>query len=117
MKNPSPSMATSVATPVALMAPLEKFRCVPAMETPRPIARGLVPPLVALGAVPSEKLRLNVGANVMRLDLNAVVLTLAMLLPITSSRRALAARPESPVNRAVVEAMEESQESEVGGQR
>src|SRR5438552_963635 len=117
MKKPSPSMATSVATPVALIAPLEKFRWVPAMLTPRPICPGLVPPLVVPGAVPNEKLRLKVGANDMRLVLNAVVLTLAMLLPMTSSRRALAASPERPVNSAVVDAMVGSQESEVRGQK
>jgi hypothetical protein len=45
--------------------------------------------------VPSEKFRLNAGENVMRFDLNAVVLTLAMLLPMTSRRRAFDERPES----------------------
>src|SRR5688572_19748714 len=105
MKKPSPSIATSVATPVAEIAPFPMLRCVPAMEMPRPTWPGLVPPLADPGAVPSEKLRLKVGANAMRLDLYAVVLTLAMLLPITSSRRELAERPESPVKSAVVEAM------------
>ena len=81
------------------------LRCVPAIETPNPICPGLVPPVESLGAVPSEKFRLNVGAKIIRLDLNAIVLTLAMLLPITSKLRALAANPDNPVNIATVEAM------------
>ena len=98
-------MATSVGTPVALIEPLVKFRCVPAIETPSPICPGFVPPVLSLGAVPSEKFRLNVGAKIIRLDLNAIVLTFAMLLPITSKLRALAANPDNPVNIATVEAM------------
>ena len=84
MKKPSPSMATSVTMPVALIAPLLKFRCVPAMAVPRPIWTGLLPPVVTLGAVPRPKLRLNVGAKIIRFDLYAIEFTFAMLLPITS---------------------------------
>ncbi len=69
MKNPSPSIARSVATPVTPIAPLVKLRWVPPMVTPRPIWPGLLPPVASPGAVPSEKLRLKVGANVMRFDL------------------------------------------------
>jgi hypothetical protein len=40
--------------------------------------------------------------------LKLVVLTLAMLLPVTSRLRALAFKPERPVNIAMVEAIGES---------
>ena len=98
-------MATSVATPVAPMAPLLKLRWVPATVTPRPTWPGFVPPVFVPGAVPSEKLRLKVGVNCMRFDLNAVVFTLEMLLPITSRRREFEMSPERPVKSAVVLAM------------
>ncbi len=105
MKKPSPSIATSVATPVAPIAPLLKLRCVPATVTPRPTWPGLVPPVDEPGAVPSEKLRLKVGVNCIRFDLNAVVFTFEMLLPMTSSRREFEMSPERPVKSAVVLAM------------
>ena len=105
MKKPSPSIATSVATPVAPIAPLLKLRWVPATVTPRPIWPGFVPPVFVPGAVPSVKLRLKVGVNCMRFDLNAVVFTFEMLLPMTSRRREFEMRPERPVKSAVVLAM------------
>jgi hypothetical protein len=61
--------------------------------------------VLAPGAVPSEKLRLNVGVNCMRFDLNAVVFTFEMLLPMTSRRREFEMSPERPVKSAVVLAM------------
>src|SRR5712671_3855573 len=87
------------------MEPPLKSRCVPAIWTPRPIWDGLVPPLMGPGGLPALSVRENWVEKSMRLDLNAVVFALAMLLPIRSSRRALAFMPERPVNRAVVEAM------------
>ena len=87
----------SVAMPVAVSAPLEKFRCVPATVLPLPIWRGLIPPLRPFGPAPSDWVRLNMDSNSIRVDLKAVVLTLAMLLPMTFSRLWLLSRPERPV--------------------
>ena len=108
MKKPSPSIAMSVVTPVPPIGPLLKFRWVLATVTPRPICAGLVPPEVVPGAEPSEKVRLKLGANAMRVDLYAVVFTFEMLLPMTSRRRELATRPERPVKSEVVLAMSNS---------
>src|SRR5262249_46040454 len=105
MKKPFPSMARSRASPVAVRAPEVMSRWGPAIWTPRPIWRGLEPPSLGLGTEPMLKVRLKALEKIIRLDLNAVVFALAMLLPITSRARALALRPESPVKSAVVEAM------------
>src|SRR4051812_38836514 len=98
-------MARSRASPVAETEPPVVLRWVPAILTPRPIWNGLVPPRSAEGAEPVPSVRLNMVENIRRLDLNAVVLTLAMLLPITSMFRELALRPERAVYRAEVEGM------------
>src|SRR3954469_4892531 len=101
-------MARSRESPVAVTAPPVVLRCVPAILTPRPIWNGVVPPELVEGAEPRPRLRLKTVEKSSRLDLNAVVLMLAMLLPMTSMFRELAVRPESPVYRALVEGMGES---------
>src|SRR5689334_14932903 len=98
-------MARSRPSPVAVTEPGLVLRWVPAILTPRPIWNGLVPPETVEGAEPSPRLRLNTVENTSRLLLYAVVLTLAMLLPMTSMFRELAVRPDRPVNIAVVEGM------------
>src|SRR5437762_5390760 len=98
-------MARSRASPVAVTEPPVVLRWVPAILTPRPIWNGLVPPDTPDGAEPRPRLRLKTVEKSRRLDLYAVVLTLAMLLPMTSMFRELAVNPERPVNRAVVEGM------------
>src|SRR5262249_525828 len=54
---------------------------------------------------PMLNVRLKEFENSMRLDLNAVVLAFAMLLPITSRFREFALSPDRPVKSAVVDAM------------
>src|SRR6185436_2133384 len=106
MKKPLPSMAMSRPLPVAEIEPGLKSRVVPAIFTPSPIWYGFVPPSLVLGCVPLLSVRLNWVSKYMLLDLKAVVFALAMLLPITSRRRALAFIPDRPVYIALVDAME-----------
>jgi hypothetical protein len=53
--------------------------------TPRPICMGLVPPVVAVGAMPVVSVWPRMSSKTTLDDLKPVVLALAMLLPITSS--------------------------------
>src|SRR5437899_5773245 len=98
-------MARSRESPVAVTEPAVVLRCVPAILTPRPTWNGFVPPEMSLGEEPRLKLRLKTVEKSRRLDLYAVVFTLAMLLPMMSMLRELAVSPERPVNKAVVEGM------------
>ena len=85
MNKPPPSMARWLGSPVGVMDPVLKSRWVPATLTPRPICTGFEPPVDCPGGVPSLNVRENWVLKSIRLDLNAVVLTLAMLLPMTLS--------------------------------
>jgi len=61
--------------------------CTVSMEpslTPEPICTGLVPPRPPCAAPAPRRVWLSVSSKVTRLALKPVVLTLAMLLPITS---------------------------------
>jgi hypothetical protein len=95
-KKPSPEIIMSVERPVACAEPCAKFVEMPATRTPRPICAGLVPPCSAWGpaapCVSCDRVSWNWVAD----DLNAVVLTLAMLLPVTSSMVWCERRPEMP---------------------
>ena len=62
------------------------MRSVLATFMPRPTCFGFTPPTVPDGAEAPERFCEIMSANVTRLDLKPVVLTFAMLLPITSMR-------------------------------
>jgi hypothetical protein len=70
--------------PVTWVAPWVKLVLMPAVRTPRPIWAGLVAPVFAPGAVAPRRVWLNASAKTTWEDLNPVVFTLAMLLPVTS---------------------------------
>src|ERR1051325_4409279 len=97
MKNPSPSMARLLVTPVTSREPSLKLRETPPATVPMPTCRGLVPPRSLSGAEPKEKVWENCDLKSRREDLKPTVLTLAMLLPTTSSLDWLVERPERPV--------------------
>jgi hypothetical protein len=68
----------------------------PATSTPRPIWAGFVPPVSACAPPAPLTSCESVSWNCTADDLNAVVLTLAMLLPVTSSIVWWERRPEIP---------------------
>ena len=63
---------------------------------PRPTWNEFVPPDVSVGLVPAFTNWLNVSLNVTREPLNPIVLTLAMLLPITSIIAWWFLKPDTP---------------------
>src|SRR5689334_23110384 len=95
-KKPSPWIIRSVGRPVVWVDPWVKLALVAASWTPRPTWIGLVPPRLALAADAPVSIWLRVSWNTVELDLNPVVLALAMLLPVTSSMVWLTRRPEMP---------------------
>ena len=62
------------------------MRSVLATLMPRPTCFGFTPPIVPVGEDAPERFCEIMSANVTRLALKPVVLTFAMLLPITSMR-------------------------------
>ena len=72
--------------PVDWTEPSVKSKSMLATPVPRPICFGFVPPTLSCGADAPVSVWESVSANVVRLDLKPVVLTFAMLLPLTSMR-------------------------------
>src|SRR6266581_4089902 len=98
-KKPSPWIIRSVSRPVFWAAPWEKLLWMPARRTPRPTCAGLVPPVPVVGPPAPRTSWLSVSWKVVWLALYPVVLTLAMLLPVTSIICWCARRPLMPENR------------------
>src|SRR3954464_989169 len=73
--------------------PCSKFVVMPATLTPSPTWAGLVPPACAVGAEPLRMTWDSVSSKTVWLLLKPTVLTLAMLLPVTSSLVWWARRP------------------------
>ena len=86
----------SVDLPVDWVEPCEKLVEMPATCTPRPIWAGLVPPWSGVAAPAPWVICESVSWKRTADDLNAVVFTLAMLLPVTSSMVWCERRPEIP---------------------
>jgi hypothetical protein len=78
-------MATSRGLPVFTILPWVVFTVMLETPTPLPICCGLVPPTRSVGCEACERVWLSNSENPARLALNAVVFTLARLLPATSS--------------------------------
>src|SRR6478752_2838842 len=95
-KKPSPEIIMSVARPVLCEEPWAKLVLTPATRTPRPICAGLLPPDSPCGAEAPWVICERVSWNWVVEDLKPAVLTLAMLLPVTSSMVWWARRPEIP---------------------
>jgi hypothetical protein len=95
-KKPSPEIIRFVARPVAWVEPCAKLVEMPATSTPSPTWAGLVPPTPSWGPAAPVVSCESVSWNWADDDLNAVVLTLAMLLPVTSSMVWCERRPEIP---------------------
>ena len=91
-------MATSVFFPVCCTEAFVKRRSTLAIFMPRPTCLGFVPPMLPFGADAPERFCEIISAKVTRLDLNPVVLTFAMLLPMTSMRVWCPLSPETPEN-------------------
>jgi len=91
-------MATSVDWLVTSAAPGFWDSIVAATFTPRPPCVGLTVPVEALASEPASCSWDRVSANSTRLALKPVVLTFAMLLPITSAMVWCARRPETAEN-------------------
>src|SRR3954447_7284181 len=89
-------MSMSVFLPVDCVEPWVRFVAMPATWTPRPTCAGFVPPELACAKRAPEVSCDRVSWNWTAEDLNAVVLTLAMLLPVTSSIVWWERRPEIP---------------------
>src|SRR3954451_13126888 len=75
----------SVGRLVVWAEPWLKFVDVAAIWTPRPTWMGLTPPLMGLADEAPVSIWLSVSWKTVALDLNPMVLALAMLLPVTSS--------------------------------
>ena len=86
----------SVARPVLCEEPWAKLVLTPATRTPRPIWAGLLPPVSPWGAEAPWVIWDSVSWNWVEDALKPAVLTLAMLLPVTSSMVWWARRPEIP---------------------
>src|SRR5437763_1196887 len=97
-KKPSPWMAMSVERPVCCSAPwVNEVATVP-IFTPMPTCDGFEPPKPVLGLPAPLMVWLSRSSKTAWLDLNPVVLTLAMLLPITSIIVWWDRRPETAEN-------------------
>src|SRR5690625_4198804 len=107
----------SVLRLVSWAAPWVKFVVTPATRTPRPIWAGLVPPWPGCGAPAFWTIWLRVSWNCVWDALKPVVLTLAMLLPVTSSIVWWARRPLMPENRERSMVGPFGVDGEVGGPR
>src|SRR4051794_27751956 len=83
----------SVERPVFCVEPCPKLVVMPATFTPRPTWAGFVPPRSAVGAPPLLSTWDRVSSKTVWLALKPTVLTLAMLLPVTSSLVWWARRP------------------------
>src|SRR5919107_1186091 len=88
----------SLARPVFWVEPWPKLVLMPATLTPRPTCAGLVPATSPLGAEPLRSTWDRVSSKTVWLPLKPTVLTLAMLLPATSSLVWWARRPEMAEN-------------------
>src|SRR3712207_6307181 len=88
----------SVERPVFCVEPCPKLVVMPATLTPRPTCAGLVPPPSAVGAEPLRMTWDRVSSKTVWELLKPTVLTLAMLLPVTSSLVWWARRPEMAEN-------------------
>src|SRR4051794_31059555 len=88
----------SLARPVFWVEPWPKFVVMPATLTPSPTCAGLVPAVSPLGAEPLRSTCDSVSSKTVVLLLKPTVLTLAMLLPATSSLVWWALRPEMAEN-------------------
>src|SRR3954462_6893899 len=88
----------SVARPVLCVAPWFQLVVIAATFTPRPTWAGLVPPRFWAAAPPARITWDSVSWKTVWLPLNPTVLTLAMLLPVTSSLVWWARRPEMAEN-------------------
>src|SRR4051812_36625030 len=88
----------SLARPVFCVDPWPKLVVMPATLTPRPTWAGLVPAVSPLGAEPLRSTCDSVSSKTVVLLLKPTVLTLAMLLPATSSLVWWAFRPEMAEN-------------------
>src|SRR5689334_12658386 len=86
----------SVLRPVICDAPCVKLVVMPATRTPRPTCAGLVPPTPGWAPPAFCRTWLRVSWNWVCDDLKPVVLTLAMLLPVTSSMVWWLRRPLMP---------------------
>ncbi|MNU63068.1 hypothetical protein D3C71_523130 [compost metagenome] len=85
-KNPSPSIRRSSGLFVVIALPPVCRVSTEPIEVPKPICFELTPPLVpSTGVVTPDTVWLIISLNMTRPDLKPTVLTLAMLLPITSS--------------------------------
>src|SRR4051794_41086875 len=98
MKKPSPLIMKSLARPVFWVDPWPKLVVMPATLTPRPTCAGLVPAVSPLGEEPLRSTCDRVSSKTVWLPLKPTVLTLAMLLPATSSLVWCARRPEMAEN-------------------
>src|SRR3954471_12830851 len=97
-KKPSPSIMKSVDRPVDWVAPWVQLVGMAATLTPSPTCAGFVPPRSAAGAPPARITCDSVSWKTVWLPLYPTVLTLAMLLPVTSSLVWWARRPEMAEN-------------------
>src|SRR3954465_6908688 len=88
----------SVARPVLCVAPWFQLVVIAATFTPRPTWAGLVPPRFCAAAPPARMTWDSVSWKTVWLPLKPTVLTLAMLLPVTSSLVWWARRPETAEN-------------------
>src|SRR3954464_2043383 len=88
----------SLARPVFWVEPWPKLGVMPATLTPSPTCAGLVPAVSPLGAEPLRSTCDSVSSKTVVLLLKPTVLTLAMLLPATSSLVWWALRPEMAEN-------------------
>src|SRR4051812_21869777 len=88
----------SVARPVLWVAPWFQLVVMAATFTPRPTCAGLVPPRFCAAAPPARMTCDRVSWKTVWLPLKPTVLTLAMLLPVTSSLVWWARRPEIAEN-------------------
>src|SRR3954454_6292461 len=88
----------SVARPVLWVAPWFQLVVMAATFTPRPTWAGFVPPRFCAAAPPARMTWDSVSWKTVWLPLKPTVLTLAMLLPVTSSLVWWARRPEIAEN-------------------
>src|SRR3954454_6220538 len=88
----------SVARPVLWVAPWFQLVVMAATFTPRPTWAGFVPPRFCAAAPPARMTWDSVSWKTVWLPLYPTVLTLAMLLPVTSSLVWWARRPEMAEN-------------------
>src|SRR5690606_17718357 len=96
-KNPSPLILKSVGRFVVIALPAVCIVSIDAKLTPRPTCFALTPPLTpSSGAVTPLTVWLKISENITRQYLKPIVLTFAILLPITSSFVWKPLIPETP---------------------